>query len=80
MLNIIADNPKLFEEVTQLFDKHFAINALDEKTPLEGMDDAVLGQAVRARISGLKILRKAYAEILSHKTLSETPREVNPAR
>ncbi len=75
ILSIVADNPKLLEAVKEVFVKQFDL----EKVSIEQTNEE-MGQSVRARIVGLKMVDSALSEILTYKTLKEEKDAPMPAR
>lgn len=68
ILNVIADNPSLFEEVKLTILEHF------EKEEIRSdMSDEILGQITRSKLNGIKNVQNAFNEIARYKT-PETPR------
>lgn len=74
ILSNIADNPDLYAAVKDLFLKQFSIDELKYE-----VSDELLGQAVRARLVGIKAVEHACAEIMKHKTVKLSPQSENPA-
>lgn len=74
LLNIIADNPKLLEELKEVIFKRFLIdfnlNASNE----------MLGAVTRARLDGRKLVEDAFREIETHRSVKDNEEEKNPAR
>lgn len=76
ILSVLADNPALMEAVKLLVTKQF------EKPPAMGPDtsDLVLGQFLRAHITGLEAIDNAWKELVQYRTVVEVKRDKNPAR
>lgn len=79
ILKAIADNPALSEALQTLFLKHFSISAGQKEIPL-GITDENLGQFFRARITGMDVVNKVFAEIARYKTGAEPEKKINEAR
>lgn len=75
-LKIIADNPKLLEALTELFDKHIE----DHGKVDDSLSDERLGQIYRARLVTKQVVADAMRTILMYRTKDETKKAVNPAR
>jgi len=76
ILQGLADNPSLLSEVRSVLERHFE-PAKDMDT---NVNDAELGQFLRARLTGLKAIDAAFKEINQYKTIPDRPRGENPAR
>ena len=70
----LANNKELFDAVREVFLKQFSIDGLKPD-----IGDELLGQAVRARLIGIKGVEDACREIESHKTVPQSPNKENPA-
>lgn len=66
ILSNVADNKELLEAVREVFLKQFSIDGLGAE-----VSDELLGQAVRARLVGVKGVEAAIKEIESFKTVKE---------
>lgn len=79
LLTRLADDPALLEAVRGVFLKQF-----DPPKNWAGMasqsSDELLGQVLRARITGIKAVEDACVEIHTYQTIKETPQEPMPAR
>ena len=71
----IAENPALFEAVKEIMRKKFSLGDLDGNTNV-----MILGEHVKARLQGLKLLEDGFAEIELYKTPTETSNDNMPAR
>lgn len=79
LLSIIADNPKLFEELKELCYSKFAS---PEALPVDHstISNEQLGQLIRAKLMGIPMLDEIFAEISSHSSIFEAPTKANPGR
>jgi hypothetical protein len=68
VLQAIADNPLLTEALKGLLEEQFPLDNLTLQ-----MDDAHIGQTVRARIVALQGIEAAFREIDLYKTRKEVP-------
>lgn len=75
VLKIIANHPELLGAVRQVIEDEFSLD--DIKTT---MTNEAMGQIVRARISGMDKIEKAFKKIEQYKTFADKPRGDNPAR
>lgn len=75
LLKIVADNPALLQVLREVIESKFSVDDMKEMS-----DDAVLGQMVRARLVGLRLVSEAFKEIERHKSTPERPVAVNKAR
>ena len=75
MLNIIADNEKLKEELRKLFEAEFSIDNLSNQ-----MTNEILGQVVRARLDGLILVDRVFKKLETYKTPEKEQDLKNPAR
>lgn len=77
ILQQIADNEPLFEAVKEVILSHF------EPTQFPDMDktsDKQLGEFLRARLAGKRLVDAGFTEISRHKTKGDAPVGVNRAR
>ena len=74
-LTIIADNPILFQELKDVMLKQFNLD--DISTSLA---DESLGQVVRARLDGRKLVEGAFKAIEQCKTTEQKKEEPAPFR
>lgn len=74
-LKIIADSPKLFQAVKELFEAQFSVDGLSAN-----LSDESLGQVVRARLEGMHGIKNALTEIEKCRTPKEEKESDNPAR
>ena len=74
-LKVIADSPKLFQAVKELFEAQFSVDDLSTN-----LTDESLGQVVRARVEGLRKIKNALTEIEKHRTPKVEIEKDNPAR
>ena len=74
-LTIIADNPILFQELKDIILKQFNLDGISTS-----LADESLGQVVRARLDGRKLVEDAFSRILSFKTLETKKDEPVPFR
>lgn len=66
ILAVLADNPALLSEVKRVIFNHVSL----ESVRIEGSEtNEVLGEKVRARIDGRKLVEEAFREIERHKTV-----------
>ena len=75
ILKGLADNDALFETVKQMALKKFSFADLDCNLSTES-----LGEHVKARLQGVKLLNEIFAEIALYKTIKEDKQEDMPAR
>ena len=73
---MLADNPALMDAVKALVTKQFEGMPDLSKNP----SDELLGQFLRAHVTGLEAIDKAWKELSQYKTLEEQPKQQNPAR
>lgn len=76
-LKVLADNPLAFEEVKAVILAQFSLQSLPR---FDDMTDQQLGEHVRARLAGQKLVEKAFTEIARHGTTKVSPASENPAR
>lgn len=76
ILTAFADNPALMDAVKELVAKQFEAMPDLSKNP----SDELLGQFLRAHVTGLEAIDKAWKELAQYKTIEEKPRVPNPAR
>lgn len=76
ILKVIADNPALTEELKALFNRYFTLESLDTS----GVPNAELGEIVRARVEGKKLIDEAFLEIRRYATPEARTPKVNGAR
>ncbi len=76
ILSVLADNSALSEAVKLLVTKQF------EKPPTitPETSDLVLGQFLRAHITGLEAIDAAWKELAQYKSIPDRPERVNSAR
>ena len=70
----LANNPELLKAVKEVFLERFSIDGLTANA-----SDELLGQAVRARLVGIKAVEDACREIESYKTAPQATEKDNPA-
>lgn len=75
ILKVIADNPALLTAVREVIEKHFSLDNIDTSLTNEEM-----GEVVRAKVDGLKMVSAAFKEIERHKSIEPKVGGVNPAR
>jgi hypothetical protein len=75
ILKALADNPALLEAVKKLLVDKFSVDTLSVNTSNE-----ILGQAVRARLDGLRVVEEAFKEIAKYKSVPTLPERKNEAR
>lgn len=71
-----ADNPAMMAAVKSKILEKLELSAVK----LEGLDDKRLGEAVRARITGVKAVEDAFSEIEKFKSPVPVPERINGAR
>jgi len=78
ILKVIADNSTLFDAVKSALLEEFEKTTSGVPVTTE---DAVLGQILRAKMTGIAVVEKTFREIERYKSFSEKPKlTVNPAR
>jgi hypothetical protein len=77
ILKGLADNPMLFDAVKAVLNSHFTLDYTSFSREAEA---EFIGNYVRARLEGQKLLQNAFDEIASHKTGAPSPSKPNPAR
>lgn len=78
ILKVIADNPALLSAVKSVLLEEFEKTTSGVPVTTE---DAVLGQILRAKMTGIAVVEKAFREIERYKTFSDKPKLTsNPAR
>lgn len=75
ILKTLADNPQLLEAVKKTMLSKFEFGQLDSNTSTEK-----LGEYVKARLQGIKMVEEAFAEIELHKTVKVDDSEIMPSR
>jgi len=75
ILRVIADNQNLFDTL-----KLIILSKFDIITPLNGADDIVLGQILRASITGKQKVEEVFKEIAGYKTVRPEDIKRNQAR
>lgn len=75
ILKVIADNPTLLKAVRETVEKHFSLENIDTS-----LSNTEMGEVVRAKVDGLKMIDAAFKEIERHKSFAEKPKAENPAR
>lgn len=75
ILKGIADNPALMEELKKLLLEEFTLNNVEKTTTNE-----ILGQIVRANLTGKDAIERAFSKILEYKTIEPKTRGEMPAR
>lgn len=75
LLKLVADNPALSDALKAVLFKQF-----DDLPFSESASDELLGQVTRARITGRRMVEKAFAEIAQHKSVQKRPEHKNEAR
>lgn len=75
ILKGIADNPALFDELKKLLMDEFNLDSVDKTTSNE-----VLGQIVRANLTGKDAIERAFSKILEYKTPGEKVEGKHPGR
>lgn len=78
ILKGIADNPALSKAVREVLEKHFSLD--EALLGNESLTNEYLGQVVRARLEGLKLIDASFKEIDRYKTVTNQPRTINRAR
>lgn len=76
ILSILADNPALTDAVKAVLVKQFST----EPVCTPDVTDMVLGQFLRAKMSGMKAIDEAFKEIARYRTTPDKPERQNPAR
>ncbi len=76
ILSTLADNPALMDAVKLLVTKQFEAMPDLSKNP----SDELLGQFLRAHVTGLKAIDDAWKELAQYKTTPDKEQRVNPAR
>ena len=77
ILQGLADNPPLMEAVRAEILRQFV---LQTELKDENVSDELLGQMLRARLTGTKIVEQAFKEIGKYKSLPKEVERINPAR
>lgn len=76
LLKVVADNPALTEALKEVFNGLFSLEAIKTDVP-----NTELGEVVRARLEGARLVALAFREIATHKTFNPgRDTEKNPAR
>lgn len=75
ILKNIADNPALLEALRKTLEKQFSLDNIDTSLTNDQM-----GEVVRARVDGLKMLDLAFKEIKRFKSVETKPAKINEAR
>jgi len=78
ILTVLADNESLMEAVRSVLERHFSV----ENVPMNSeLSNENLGELVRARVQGKRLIDEAFKEIERYKTPGKPePTGVNPAR
>ena len=76
LLKVVADNPALTDTLKVVFDSYFSLENLKTEATNEE-----LGEIVRARLEGARLVDKAFREIATNKTYQPArDSDKNPAR
>lgn len=75
ILSTLADNPALTEAVRKAIEKHFSLENMETSLP-----NAELGELVRAKVEGMKMIDLAFKEIARNKSTPDPVSRVNEAR
>lgn len=75
ILKVIADNQALLEAVRKTIEKQFSLENIDTTLP-----NGELGEIVRAKADGMKMIDLAFKEIARYKSVPEQQSRVNEAR
>ncbi len=78
-LKQIADNQLLLDALKAMLVKQFA-PPTDYKDIPSAISDELLGQFLRARITGMNAIDEVFKEIATYKTIVPRPPGTNPAR
>jgi hypothetical protein len=76
VLKIIADNKVLLEALKEVFFKQFELKGSVTTT----LSNDAIGQVVRARLDGLKLLESGFRELERHKTYVEENKDALSGR
>jgi hypothetical protein len=71
----LADNPSLMEAVKEVLVRQFDMPKFEND-----VSDTIIGQAARARATGIAAIDTAFAEIARQRTLKEKVSLINSAR
>lgn len=74
ILQTIADNPALFDEVKKVVLSKFTDDS-DTR-----MSNELLGQKARARLEGVEKVESAFSDILAYRSNKEVKQKINKAR
>lgn len=77
VLKIIADNPSLTEALKEVLLKQFE---MDPSEVHEDITNENLGAMLRARLTGIDSVAKAFKEIAKFKSFEKSRQFENPAR